>query len=90
METHPLTVKKPATKRKYSITIMRPIFQAAILEIEAATSDEAIEIAQEREPNLKNDDWKGPWERAIYEATENDSLQMFHSIRTHADPSEPC
>lgn len=73
-----MTTDKPATKRKFSITIMRPIFQAAILEIEAATSDEAIEIAQEREPNLKNDDWKGPWERAIYDETEN-GLEVFRS-----------
>ena len=73
-----MTTDKDTAKRKFSITIMRPIFQAAILEIEATTSDEAIEIAQEREPNLKNDDWKGPWERAIYDETEN-GLEVFRS-----------
>lgn len=80
-----MTPDKPATTRKFNITIMRPVFQAAILEIEAATSDEAIEIAQERESTLKNDDWKGPWERAIYDEAEN-GLEVFRSgpISSHS------
>ena len=75
-----MTAKKSTTKRKFNITIMRPIFQVAVLEIEAATRDEAIEIAQEREETLQDNEWKGPWERAIYADTENDSLQVFRSI----------
>jgi hypothetical protein len=66
-----MTAENSATKRTFNITIMRPIFQVAILEIEAATRDEAIEIAQERELTLTEQDWNGPWERAIYDQNEN-------------------
>jgi hypothetical protein len=73
-----MTAKKPITKRTFNITIMRPIFQVAVLEIEAASRDEAIEIAQEREPTLTEQDWQGPWERAIYDESEN-GLEVFRS-----------
>lgn len=80
-----MTASNTTAKRKYNITIMRPIFQVAILEIEAATRDEAIEIAQERELTLKDSDWQGPFERAIYDETGNDVLQVFHRIPKAAD-----
>lgn len=74
-----MTADNTTAKRKYTITIMRPIFQVAILEIEAFSRDEAVEIAQERELTLQEADWNGPFERAIYDETENDSLQVFRS-----------
>lgn len=73
-----MTTEKAAAKRMFRITVMRPVFQVAVLEIEAATGDEAIEIAQERELTLKETDWKGPWERAIFDETEN-GLEVFRS-----------
>lgn len=83
-----MTTDKAAAKRKFNITIMRPVFQVATLEIEAATSDEAIEIAQERDLTLQESGWQGPFERAIYEETNNDSLQMFSRIPKPAVPDE--
>ncbi len=81
-----MTAKKSTTKRKFNITIMRPIFQVAVLEIEAATRDEAIELAQERELTLKNEEWNGPWERALYDETEN-GLEVFRGA-AKAKPTE--
>lgn len=83
-----MTTDKAAAKRKFKISIMRPVFQIATLEIEAATGDEAIEIAQERDLTLQESDWQGPFERAIYEETDNDSLQMFRRIPKAVDPGE--
>lgn len=81
-----MTTDKPAAKLKYSISVIRPVFQVAVLEIEAATRNEAIEIAQDRELTLQDSDWQGPFERAIYEETEDDSLQMFRTIAKASDP----
>lgn len=73
-----MTAETTGPKRKFKITILRPVFQGALFEVEAATRDEAIELAHEREQTLKESDWQGPFERAVYEETENDSLQVFH------------
>jgi hypothetical protein len=79
-----MTAENPGTKRTFNITLMRPIFQVAILEIEAATREEAIEIAQERELTLTEQDWNGPWERAIYDETGN-GLEVFRSAPKSTD-----
>jgi len=75
-------------KRTFNITIMRPIFQIARFRIEAATRDEAIDFAREHELTLKESDWQGPFEKAVYEETENDSLQVFRRIPKETDPGE--
>lgn len=74
-------------KRKFNITIMRPVFQVAILEIEAATRDEAITVAQERELALEDNEWQGPWERAIYDENEN-GLEVSRSGPKRTDSAE--
>ena len=76
------------TKRTFNVTIMRPVFQVARFRVEAATRDEAIELAHERELTLNESDWQGPFERAVYEETENDSLQVFHRVPRAPDPSD--
>jgi hypothetical protein len=83
-----MTAEKSASKRTFNITIMRPVFQVAVFQVEAATQEEAIELAQEREMTLTEQDWNGPWERAIYEETGNDSLQVFRGVPKPADPGE--
>ncbi|HVB81208.1 MAG TPA: hypothetical protein VNE82_14815 [Candidatus Binataceae bacterium] len=68
-----------ATKRTFNITIMRPVFQVAAFQVEAATSEEAIDLAKERERTLKDDDWTGPFERAIYD--DDKQSDSFRAIR---------
>lgn len=81
-----MTADNTTAKSKYHITIMRPVFQVAVLEIEAMTRDEAIEFAQEREERLKETDWKGPFERAIYdEDDDNGGFRATHPTEKAAD-----
>lgn len=82
-----MTASNTTAKRKYNITIMRPIFQVAVLEIEATTRDEAVGIAQERELALEDNEWQGPWERAIYDENEN-GLEVSRSGPKRTDSAE--
>ena len=45
------------TRRKFKITVMRPVFQIALFNVEAFTRDEAIELAHECELMIKESDW---------------------------------
>lgn len=85
-----MTAEKPVTKRTFRITLMRPVFQTAILEIEAKTSEEAVELAVEREPTLKDDDWNGPFERAAHDDGANDPPPfVFRSINSATGSTDP-
>ncbi|MDE3109399.1 MAG: hypothetical protein KGL02_05610 [Acidobacteriota bacterium] len=76
-----VTAKKPATKRIFRITLMRPVFQVAVLQVEATSAERAAELAVERESSLKEDEWNGPFERAAHDDGANDPPPfVFRSI----------
>lgn len=82
-----MTAENSTAKRTFNITIMRPVFQVAIIQIEAVTREEAIELAQEHELTLKNDEWHGPWGRVIHDETGNE-LEVFGNGLKPASPRD--
>ena len=85
-----MTAEKPVTKRTFRITLMRPVFQTAILEIEATTAEEAAELAVEYESSVKDDDWNGPFERAVHDDAGKDPPPfVFRSRRGDTGSMDP-
>ena len=55
------------TKRPFRVALMRPIFQVALLPVEASSEKEAAIFALNRADKLSDQDWLGKFDGTRYE-----------------------
>jgi hypothetical protein len=63
-KSQPMTAKP--TTRPFLIALMRPVFQTAVVMVEASSKDHAISRALHRAPTMSDGRWKGRYDDRHY------------------------